>query len=179
MQVTPLQVVTFVAALGNGGTINRPQVIEGIKPIFGDLEMEFQPDPSGELPISRETLNILQEAMVGVVRSQRPQGTAYPVFTGLDINVAGKTGSATTSSAEPHAWFAGYTFEERDDLPDIAIVVIAENAGEGSEIAAPIFRRIVEEYFYGAPRKKYRWEAIIDVTKSPTLPITETPTERP
>jgi penicillin-binding protein 2 len=178
-QVTPLQVARFVAAVGNGGTLYRPQLIESVEPQFGEVEMVFAPDAQGNLPISDETLAVLQEAMIGVVRSQQPPGTAYSAFTGLDINIAGKTGTATAGGAEPHAWFAGYTFEGREDLPDIAIAVIAENAGEGSEIAAPIFRRIIEVYFYGAPRKKYRWEAVIDVTKSPTLPITETPTLQP
>jgi penicillin-binding protein 2 len=178
-QVTPLQVARIAAAIGNGGTLYRPQVIERIEPPFGEAEMQFKPEAQGVLPVSRNTLKVLQDAMLGVVRSRQPAGTAYSAFAGLEINVAGKTGTATTGAEEPHAWFAGYTLEGREDKPDIAIAVIAENAGEGSEIAAPIFRRIVEEYFYGAPRKKYRWEAIIDVTKSPTLPITETPTPRP
>jgi penicillin-binding protein 2 len=177
--VTPLQVARIAAAIGNGGTLYRPQVIERIEPPFGEAEMQFKPEAQGVLPVSRNTLKVLQDAMLGVVRSRQPAGTAYSAFAGLEINVAGKTGTATTGAEEPHAWFAGYTLEGREDKPDIAIAVIAENAGEGSEIAAPIFRRIVEEYFYGAPRKKYRWEAIIDVTKSPTLPITETPTPRP
>jgi penicillin-binding protein 2 len=161
--VTPLQVANFVAAVGNGGTLYKPQVIEKIAPPDRDPEVVFKKEEIGRLPVTAENLKVIQDAMVGVIRNEKPRGTAWHSFTGLDIPVAGKTGTAQTSSGEPHAWFAGYTYAEQLERPDIAIAVVLENAGEGSVYAAPIFRRIVEIYFGGQPQKLYPWETELNI----------------
>ncbi len=165
-QVTPLQAAQFIAALGNGGTLYRPQIIESIRTAGGEEIFTFEPDPVGELPISEETMQIIRSGMVGVVSSRSPQGTAEHRFRGLAIPVAGKTGTAESGSGESHAWFAGYTFNQNPDKPDIAVVVIAENAGEGSEVGAPIFRRVVELYFNQVLRY-YPWESELGVWATP------------
>lgn len=176
--VTPLQVATFIAAIGNGGTLYQPQVIERIAPQGGQPSFLFQPKENGRLPLTPEALQVIQAALVGVIRNEQPRGTAWHRFTGLDIAVAGKTGTAQSGSDLPHAWFAGYTFAGREDKPDIAIAVVVENQGEGSDYAAPIFRRIVEIYFYGQPLKLYWWEAGLNVPFTPTpLPTTPAPVE--
>jgi penicillin-binding protein 2 len=173
--VTPLQVVRYTAAIANGGTLYRPQLIERITNSGGVAISSFTPEATGTLPISTETLDAIQTGMRGVVASRI--GTAREELSGLGITVYGKTGTAENPMGDSHAWFTGYTDENREDLPDIAITVIAENAGEGSEIAAPIFRRIVESYFYGEPKKLYPWEAKFNVTRTPTEEFTQTPAE--
>jgi len=176
MLVTPLQVASFMAAIGNGGTLYKPQIIEKIGAPGSPPIMEFTSQVRNKLPVSQENLKVIQDAMRGVTTSRKPLGTAFYTFNGFNIPVYGKTGTAESGSGGPHAWFAGYTDAGNPDKPDIAIAVILENAGEGADYAAPVFRRIVEDYFNGHPGKRYRWESTIGVTATPAPPATETPT---
>lgn len=169
--VTPLQVATFFAALANGGTIFRPGLVERIQPASGEATYLFTPDPRGELPISSETLKAVQEALRMVV--EEPRGTGYWAMDGLAIPVSGKTGTAETPTGKSHAWFAGYTRQGDPQRPDIAVAVIIENSGEGSAMAAPVFRRVVSLYFsdYEDPGGLMPWE------EQPYVPWQATPTE--
>ena len=176
--VTPLQVASFIAALGNGGTLYRPQLVEKIEPVDGSAATQiFKPEARGTLPLQPFRMDFIKQAMIDVVKD--PRGTAYFRLRGLQIPVAGKTGTAESGSGLPHAWFAGYTMaSENTGLPDIAIAVILENQGEGSDYAAPVFKRIVETYYYGAPQTFYWFESNFGVTKTPT-PLGGIPTETP
>jgi len=164
--VTPLQVARFMAAIGNGGTLYRPQLVEKIIGPDGAETTVFKPEAMGTLPLQPETLAVLQQAMRDVI--SHPRGTAVHRFRNMQTPVYGKTGTAESGSGLPHSWFAGYTDAQNPDLPDIAIAVVVENIGEGSEYATPIFRRIVEIYFTGQPRTFYWWESNFGITRTPT-----------
>jgi cell division protein FtsI/penicillin-binding protein 2 len=176
--VTPLQVATFIAALGNGGTLYRPQLVEKIEPVDGGASTPiFKPEARGTLPIQPFRMELIKEAMIDVVKD--PRGTAYFRLRGLQVPVAGKTGTAESGSGLPHAWFAGYTMaSENTGLPDIAIAVILENIGEGSDYAAPVFKRVVETYYSGSPQSLYWFESNFGVTETPT-PFGGVPTKTP
>jgi len=152
--VTPLQMARLMAAVANGGTLLRPQIVYRI----GD-EIVLEREELGRLPISTEHLADIQEGLLGV--GTLPHGTAYRAMMGLPFPVAGKTGTAETGGdADPHAWFVGYA---PADAAEIVIAVMIEHGGEGPTVAAPLFRRLAEVYFGIAP----------SVTPSP--PPTATP----
>ncbi len=143
--VTPLQVASFIAAMANGGTLHRAALVQKIEPPSGDPTFTFKTETLGQLPISEATRQTVLDAMRLVVEDSR--GTGYWAMQGLEIPVSGKTGTAQTPSGNAHAWFAGFTRQNDPDRPDIAVVVLVENGGEGSVMAAPVFRRAVSLYF--------------------------------
>jgi penicillin-binding protein 2 len=177
LQVTPLQVADFGAAVGNGGTLYQPQLILKIQPPIGDPVFTFQPKIRGTLPVSPENLAAIQKAMRGVVND--PKGTARHRFYDISsvIRIAGKTGTAQLDYHDPYSWFVSYTDNNSPDKPDIATAIVVENAGEGSTYAAPMTRRIIEIYYYGEPMARYAWEYTYGMRGTNTPEVTEGPTE--
>ncbi|MBN2084273.1 MAG: hypothetical protein JW748_03545 [Anaerolineales bacterium] len=178
LQVTPLQVADFVAAVGNGGTLYRPQILLSIRPPIGEAVLTFKPEVRGMLPVSPENLATIQRGMVGVVNNVK--GTARHRFYGISdlVRIAGKTGTAQTTEYDlPHSWFVAYTFSEKPNKPDIAVAVIVERIGEGSTYAAPMARRIFEIYFQGRPTSYYAWESEYGMRGTNTPEETEEPVD--
>lgn len=163
VQVTPLQIATVLAAFANGGTIYQPKLIDRIAAGGGAPEESWPVVENGRLPLSDENIAVINESLWNVANG--PWGTATDRFEGLPLQVAGKTGTAEAPPNNSHAWFAGYApaapFTKPDgtavERPEIAIAVIMENAGEGSVVSAPIFRRIVELYYGIDPLTPYPW----------------------
>ncbi len=153
VSVTPLQMARVTAAIANGGTLLTPRLVDRIGEGGGAPEEVLPVQEAGRLPYSADALANVQQAMWQVANDR--SGTARLVFQEFGMQVAGKTGTAQNPGTLPHAWFVGYApaapFTGLDgitvDTPQIAIAVIMENSGEGSEVAAPVFKRMVELYF--------------------------------
>ncbi len=147
--VTPLQVARMVAAVANGGYLYKPYVVEKIG-IIGEPSFIAKPEVTDKLDFKPETLAAIREAMCEVT-TNRTIGTATFVFEGLrGAVVCGKTGTAETPTGGTHAWFAAFAGKTAD-APEIALVVMVEHGGEGSGVAAPIARRLVEAYYQLEP----------------------------
>jgi penicillin-binding protein 2 len=150
IEVTPLQLAASYAALGNGGHLCRPHLVDTIA-TPGGREVAG-PDDLCErtLPYSPQQLRIIVDALATVTTG----GTAACPFNGFPLStvpVAGKTGTAERRGFQDTSWFAALT---PADAPEYAIVVMVEQGGFGSQTAAPIARDIIES-IYGyeeAPR---------------------------
>ncbi len=151
VQVTPLQVTRWFAAIANRGTLLRPQLVQQVGILGEAPSYTLTPDPMEQLDIKPEVFDMLHEGMCAVTRSRA--GTAEWLFRPYDAlqakGVCGKTGTAQDGSspdAISHAWFAAYA---PMDNPEVAVAVLVENAGQGSEEAAPLVRDILLYYFFG------------------------------
>jgi penicillin-binding protein 2 len=153
--VNPLQVARAISAVANGGTLYRPLVVQRVQLIGQDPSEVFE--PTGEqIDVSPDVLAQIRDAMCDVT-TDPTNGTAEFIFgewfdrvaaLGESISVCGKTGTAESGQTQPHAWFAAFNPAEN---PQIAVIVVVENSCEGSEVAAPITRRILEKYYNVEP----------------------------
>jgi penicillin-binding protein 2 len=145
---TPLQMLNALAAVGNGGTLYRPQLVREIVDADGHIIQPFTPQVIRHLDVSPEVLATVQEGL----RLAVSDGTA-PRANLPEVAVAGKTGTAEYGTPDErgilptHAWFGAYA--PADD-PEIAVLVFVEGGGSGSSTAAPIAAQILR-YYFGLP----------------------------
>lgn len=153
--VTPLQTLMVTSVFANGGYLCRPKLLKNDSP------------ECKKLPISPKTLNLIRE---GMKEACTTGGTGWPLFefrvksgklkveeqklltsnsslqTEL-IQVACKTGTAESTqvtSGSPHAWITVFA---PFDNPEIALTVLVEEGGQGSDVGGPIARDILKDYF--------------------------------
>ena len=156
--VTPLQMAVLMAAVGNGGTLYRPRIVKTIEDSHGKIVKKIEPEITGGLPASKETLNIVKNGLLKVVQGAR--GTARGIRL-KNVEIAGKTGTAQVFSIKKgekiktedleyslrdHAWFVCYAPAQN---PVIALSVMIEHGEHGSSTAAPIAGALIEQYMQG------------------------------
>lgn len=155
--VTPLQLAYATAVLANDGVGHRPHLVK--TPQNSDTpsdKLDNQIDI--DLKLKPEHLSLVKRAMTAVTL---PGGTAAYAGSGASYSFAGKTGTAqvigikqgekyvekdVSERNRDHAWFIAFA---PADKPRIALAVLAENAGHGGSVSAPIARKVIDYYLLG------------------------------
>ncbi len=136
---TPLQVNAWTSVIANGGKLCRPQVLKHFGPPGDKNSTVSDCLATG---ITDQTLGIVKRGMVAACSIG---GTAYPLFN-FKVPVACKTGTAEFGDPKnrTHAWLTAFA---PADKPEVVITVLVEAGGEGSDVAAPIVKSILEAKF--------------------------------
>ncbi|MFF0157709.1 penicillin-binding protein 2 [Streptomyces sp. NPDC005263] len=139
--VTPIQMATIYSAIANGGTLHDPTVGKAVVSADGKTVHEIKPKSHGRLPISRQTLSKMDEALAGVAT----RGTAAWRFAQVGwpqnkIPMHAKTGTAEVYGKQTTSWFATYT-------KDYSVVMTISQGGTGSGASGPAVRNIYDALY--------------------------------
>lgn len=151
---TPIQMAKYISMLANGGKpidvsivksvidVNGNQISKEEITKFVNAKLGLEKQEKEDLNIKKENLEAILKGMKGVTSEEG--GTAYSTFADFNIELGGKTGSAQTDvNGKVNGWFVGFA---PYDEPEVAVVVLVENAGSGS-YTAEVARDILQEYF--------------------------------
>jgi peptidoglycan glycosyltransferase len=136
-----MQMAMVSAAIANGGTLMKPNLIENV--LSSNLASLYQPQPSEySKPVSAATAKLLTEMMVNAVaRGVSGNGQVPGVVT------AGKTGTAQNGKDDPYTlWFTGFAPAKN---AKVAVAVVIEDGGgmgqggRGNSLAAPVARKVM------------------------------------
>ena len=148
--VTPLQVVTAVSAVANGGLLYRPHVVQEM--MRGDHRLPLEGTPGIDEPrrvVRSETAATLRRLMEGVILHGTGKAARLDGWT-----VGGKTGTAqkidpATGRYSPKNVIASFAGFAPINNPAVTILVTIDSPGgyphDGATVAAPVFKRIAEQ----------------------------------
>ena len=154
---TMLQLASATATLVAGGQRFRPRLVREIEDVISNQRRRVASDAMTALPIQPEHAELIRKALYGVTQ----QGTSTRVFVGAPYASGGKTGTAQAVGVKAGEKYNASKLEEhkRDhslyiaaapiDAPNVVLAVVVENAGFGSEAAAPIARRVFDYLLLG------------------------------
>lgn len=155
VSVTPVQIASLMAAVVNGGFLYRPWFVSKVESLDGKPIQEYGPEKIGSVPLKASTLKHLHKALEDVVNTQ--EGTGKNSHSDL-VKIAGKTGTAQVAGMtsaivknedlpyliRDHAWFVAYAPAGQ---PEIVVVVLIQHGGYGGVEAAPVAKKLIEQYF--------------------------------
>ena len=138
--VTPLQLARAYGAIANGGKLYEPRVAKAIVSPEGKLIKSFPPSVSARVPVKKDYLEFIDNALKGVSRTGTMAWrlTEFPLDK---VTVRAKTGSAEVYGKQSTSWVASYT-------EDYVVVMMVSQGGTGSGTSGPAIRKIWE-HLYG------------------------------
>lgn len=140
--ITPLQTVTAVSALVNGGVMYRPHIVKQIKDSNGNIVEDIQPEIIRQ-PISKETSEQLKLVMETVVNDSGSKAAVK------GYRIGGKSGTSEKLPRGNNKYIGSFVAAAPIDDPQVVVLVILdEPEGEsyyGGQTAAPAAGKIVEE----------------------------------
>lgn len=143
--VTPIQLITAVAAIANDGVRTRPQIVREVRDKAGNLVRGFETDVVGRV-VDAATAKEVKEVLESVVKN----GTGKNAYV-EGYRIAGKTGTAQkvgTGGYVPGKYVASFVGFAPADNPQVAmLVIIDEPVGiyYGGQIAAPVFGAAIKD----------------------------------
>jgi penicillin-binding protein 2 len=149
---TMLQLAQATATLANGGLKYKPKIVIATQDALTHTKQSIPSAAPENLGFTPENVAVIRHAMVGVTK----EGTSVRSFTGAAYESGGKTGTAQAVGIGKNEKYDAKRIDEhqRDhalyiafapaDDPKIALAIVVENAGFGSDSAAPITRRIFD-----------------------------------
>jgi len=144
---TPMQMLTAISAIANGGSLLTPHVMKELRDSYGKVIQSYETKIRAKVPVDESNLQVVRAAMRQSVTGGVAKNAAV-----AGVDVAGKTGTAefgpqlSNGKYETHGWFVG--FAPYDD-PQIAVVVFVQR-GTGGNDASPAASKIIDYYFRGA-----------------------------
>ncbi len=146
--VTPISLLNSISAIANGGVLYVPHIMREIRS-GEEVVRKNSPETLADIREKiRDALPSVRDGMEDVVR--KDYGTAHSL-SALPFSVAAKTGTAQIqNNAKVNAFFVGYAPAED---PQIAILVLVENAREGSLNTIPVANDIFLWYYENRLKK--------------------------
>lgn len=137
---TPLQIANYTAAIANGGTLYKPQVVDKIIDSNGSMVNDIEKEVLAKDFISPDNMKWVQKGMLENVLT----GSGRALST-LPVQAAGKTGTAQyAGNTKTHAWYVVYA---PYDNPEIVMAIMLEGGGEGHDASVPIAKDVLGWYF--------------------------------
>ena len=149
---TMLQLASATATLANDGIKMKPHLVKEVVDIMTRAPTATTREAVGEVIAKAANIAIIKNALIGV----NIEGTSAAAFRGAGYTSGGKTGTAQVIQIKQNEKYVASKTEERfrdhalftafapAEEPKIALAMVVENAGFGSQNAAPIARRIFD-----------------------------------